>query len=872
MCGTADAGRGEPPRSTTLEVDKISDLEIALLGAIEPKLALAEDQAALTTRPAPKRVALGEGVSLSPAENGSWEDLADGGRLWRLRVHAPGATDLSFGFAKYRLPAGATLHIMSEVDGFYQGPFTFKTNKAHGEFWSPVVPGERAVLELYVPANTQFEPELQLTRVGRGYRDLFRRNGDLTEKAAAKRATCNINVACSEGDPWRDEIRSVGMYVFTVGPDQFACSGTLITDVPGSLTPFVLSAEHCPVDASNDQTVVMYWNHQTDNCQTFSDPNLSQNQSGAIYRASRQDIDMRLFELEDQPSSSFNVYYSGWDARTSTRPQSSVHIHHPNADEKSITFNDDPLTLNGGSCGGISCPANDYWCANTYERGTTERGSSGSGVWDPATHLLVGFLSNGVVADDPCVVDVSDCHGRLAVGWDGSSSDSRLRDWLDPGSTGTRFKVGADSDGNGGNGGNSGSNWSCGNVGYDNDVAATAAFFGGGLAGSPDHMFAVRFDLADFGYQAGNTQITSFCATNQINFGGPWPNEVFIYPDSGGVPDDSTILGQGTISTGDGGGFSEVTLPAPVDLSGDFWLVVRGDSQWNGEDFNVEYDGTDNTGNSYISGSGISGLGLFADGNLMLRATLQESGGNGGNGYGDGAYNYFIAAIAHVPGVGDAFWRSKMGVLNRSGSTADVTMTYFWNNGPTTVKKAVKRNIANGTLATWDDAAVNLFGVNGNSSGSVLVNSTRPLVVTARTYTTGDDGSYGSFLPGVTATDGLSSGEIGVLSQLTGNSVFRTNVGLVNLSNKGCEVRTRVVSSGGSNVGSPVTRNLGAYKWKQINNIFGAAGAGTRANAYVTVEVLTSGCTVWAYGAVIDGTSSNPGTDDATTIPLSVID
>ena len=308
-----------------------------------------------------------------------------------------------------------------------------------------------------------------------------------------------------------------------------------------------------------------------------------------------------------------------------------------------------------------------------------------------------------------------------------------------------------------------------------------------------------------------------------------------------------------------------------MTLNGDFWLVMRGDPKWAGDDFNMEFDTAANVGQSYLSQSGISGLAPASSGNFMLRATLQEGGG--GEGTGDGAYNYFLAAIAHTPGVGDALWRSKVGVLNRSGSSADVTFTYYWKNGPTTVKTtAVAKSIFNGRLETWDDAAVSLFGITNKSSGSVLINSTRPLVVTARTYNVGEDGSFGSFMPGVTTADGLSRGELGILSQLTGNNDFRTNVGLVNLSDKSCQVRVRVLNASGGTVGTAVTETISARNFKQINNVFGATGAGTRNNAYATVEVLTSGCEVWAYGAVIDGTGAFPGTDDATTVPLAVID
>jgi hypothetical protein len=149
-------------------------------------------------------------------------------------------------------------------------------------------------------------------------------------------------------------------------------------------------------------------------------------------------------------------------------------------------------------------------------------------------------------------------------------------------------------------------------------------------------MFAVKFKLADFGFTPGNTEITGFCAGNQIDFrgeiaGAPWANEVFIYPDSGGLPDEGTVLGQGTIVTGDGGGWYQVTMSSPVTLNGDFWLANRGFPEHTGVDFNMEFDPGPGTGNSYSSGSGIAGLTPGNDDNFMLSATLQQTGGGGGS-------------------------------------------------------------------------------------------------------------------------------------------------------------------------------------------------------------------------------------------------
>jgi hypothetical protein len=252
--------------------------------------------------------------------------------------------------------------------------------------------------------------------------------------------------------------------------------------------------------------------------------------------------------------------------------------------------------------------------------------------------------------------------------------------------------------------------------------------------------------------------------------------------------------------------------------------------------------------------------------NTAFSAT--HEGGGGGGGGGGGAFDYFVAAIAHTPGVGDALWRSKLGVLNFSGASAEVELSYI-HGGNTTTKTEV---IAHGELKTWDDAAVSLFGISSRSSGPVFINSTQPLVITSRTYNEGEDGTFGSFLSGVVQADGVGQGETAVLSQLCGNNDFRTNVGVVNLTDEPCQVRVQVRSAIGTLIGSPVNLTLDPRGFEQINDVFAATGAGSRNNAYAKLNVQTDGCEVWGYGSVIDGVAAHPGTDDATIIPMSRIE
>ena len=352
------------------------------------------------------------------------DTLAGGDRIWRLRVEVPGATDINIGFSGFELPAGARLHIYDADRSFFQGGWGEADSRAHGEFWTPVVPGDSAIIELFVPAGTT-PPTLVVEQVAGGYRDFFGHSGG---PYMVKQGSCNNDVICPEGDPWRDEIRSVAVYQRN---GSWACTGTLINDVPGSLTPWFLTANHCGITSGNDHTVVVYWNFESSSCGDLGGGSLADNQTGVIYRASRSDVDMALVELEELPAESFDVHYAGWD-RSNAQPGGAVGIHHPGTDEKAISFAQSDLATTASCIGGPGT-ANTHWEVPFWNDGTTEPGSSGSGIWNPQNKRLIGFLSGGTASCSN--TSGYDCYGKFAIAWDGSSASSRLRDWLDPGAT-----------------------------------------------------------------------------------------------------------------------------------------------------------------------------------------------------------------------------------------------------------------------------------------------------------------------------------------------------------------------------------------------------------------------------------------------------
>jgi hypothetical protein len=391
---------------------------------------------------------------------------------------------------------------------------------------------------------------------------------------------------------------------------------------------------------------------------------------------------------------------------------------------------------------------------------------------------------------------------------------------------------------------------SCGNAYYDDGTSVGYAWFGGGEAGDPNYILAVKFNLADFGYQPGKTEITGFCVASAYDTGQVYPNEVFLYADKDGKPDDSKVLAQGLILTGTAAGDWIVTFDKPVTLDGDFWLAARGYPPLGTVDFNVEQDAAPDSGHSYYSTTGIDGLMPAQMGDLTLRAYLRTTG-----------RSYLFAGMAHLDGFNGTHWRSKLVVLGLGPGPTQVTITFVQASGSVSKTITVQPN----ELKSWDDVAVELFGLTGSPSGSVRVDSDIPVVATARTYNATGTGTYGQYYPGVVPADTISKGQAGIISMLTKSSAFRTNIGFINLSDHDCRVRITLHDASGNIVGNPVELTVGASGWKQSNDTFAAAGAGNVTNGYATIEVLDDDCELWGYASVIDAVTGDP-----TTVPLLV--
>ncbi|HNR90987.1 MAG TPA: immune inhibitor A [Dokdonella sp.] len=379
----------------------------------------------------PLRFAEPFAVSIDPAKAGRWTSAADGIDSWELRIRVPGAVSLNLGFKRYAMPKGGSLTIHNADRSAHIRPFTEVDNREHLELWTPLLEGEEVVLTVSVPKERRDSLQLELGSVNAGFTDF---NNPL----AIRSGSCNIDVVCPQGDGWRDQIRSVGAYSIS-GVDY--CSGALVNNVRGDRKSYFLTANHCSISSGNQNSVVIYWNYQNSTCRppgssasgSAGDGSRAQFSSGVTLRANSAASDFALVETQTPVDPAFNLYWSGLDA-TTTLPTSTVGIHHPRVEEKRISFAHDPLTVT--SYLGTTSPGNGtHLRVFTWQGGTTEGGSSGSPIYNPANKRIVGQLHGGYAS---CTDTRSDWYGWTNISWNGGgSASSQLKAWLDPDDTGT---------------------------------------------------------------------------------------------------------------------------------------------------------------------------------------------------------------------------------------------------------------------------------------------------------------------------------------------------------------------------------------------------------------------------------------------------
>ncbi|MBL6989411.1 MAG: trypsin-like peptidase domain-containing protein [Bacteriovoracaceae bacterium] len=368
------------------------------------------------------RFAVAHEVNIDPMSSTNLQETKDGW-IWRYRVIADNAVSLNFAFFDFNMSKNSKLSIYSSDYKHAIRPFTHKDNNSSKQLWTPIILSNDVVIELYIPTDEIDFVSLKFARINQGYRTF--------SQSTDKSGSCNVDVVCTEGDEWRDEINSVA--VISTGGTTF-CTGFMVNNTSQDKTPYFMTANHCRINKWNESSLVTYWNYQASVCGGTKDGNLEQFNTGSTWLASSRKSDFTLVRLTNPPEDEWNVNFAGWD-RSGEDAISAVAIHHPSTDEKSISFENEPTTITAYLKEEVPGDST-HIRVEDWDVGTTEPGSSGSPLFNQ-DHRVIGQLHGGYAS---CRSQTSDWYGSIHSSWEGDGQPaSGLKSWLDSAETGELF-------------------------------------------------------------------------------------------------------------------------------------------------------------------------------------------------------------------------------------------------------------------------------------------------------------------------------------------------------------------------------------------------------------------------------------------------
>lgn len=407
-----------------------------------------EDEIINEQKLGPWRFGYNNYVQFTMLNSGTWTNLQNGGKIWRLKVICTNALTVNLTLDNVIIPAGNELYVYNPEKTFILGKFTDK-HLYQGELGTELVPGESAIVEYYIaPQNISDKHSLTINTVTHGYKTA----GEFQEKAFGSSGNCNMNANCSDGDMWDNQRRSA---IMLIGGSNGFCSGALVNNALNDGKPYVLTANHCSNSGGGPANWVFRFNWQADvadinQTDCTIDPGVSpsfQSISGSVLRAKRAPSDFCLVEITGGLESgtvpiSFNPYFSGWDNSDAT-PTSAFCYHHPSGDIKKLSFDDDPLVSATETIAGVTPDTDGQWELQWDRNTTTEGGSSGSPLFDQNGRIIGQLWGGGASCWN---LTAPDYYGKFSYSWNpsGSNSTNQLKFWLDPNDDGLTVLNGYD--------------------------------------------------------------------------------------------------------------------------------------------------------------------------------------------------------------------------------------------------------------------------------------------------------------------------------------------------------------------------------------------------------------------------------------------
>ena len=417
------------PKAAIVESLKLPSEALATSIRLEaPGAAAIESLKRANAGPNLKRLQIGVNRDVSTMPNANASALAwtatDGGFAARWSITSEGARALRVGLALERTAPSLQIRFSGESrpDTVY-GPFTeADTNASAGAlYWSPVLEGETAIVELFVAgAAAPRDLAISVGQVSHLLVNPAEPQAEATLKAIGDSQFCEVNLICRSASDaaLASAGRAVARMTFSTSGGSFLCTGTLLNSGGGQFIPYFYSAAHCISDQSTASTLTTWWFYESTSCGSNSlNPSNQQIAGGATLLYANVAFDIVFLRLNRAPPD--NATFAGWDSATLAGGTPLTAIHHPAGDLKKVSL---------GTFGGyvsnppdLGHPSGSFIKSNwlSLATGVTEGGSSGSGIFTQAggQYAFRGGLLGGPSSCFASSADLNDYYSRFDVAY-----------------------------------------------------------------------------------------------------------------------------------------------------------------------------------------------------------------------------------------------------------------------------------------------------------------------------------------------------------------------------------------------------------------------------------------------------------------------
>jgi len=223
------------------------------------------------------------------------------------------------------------------------------------------------------------------------------------------------------------------------------------------------------------------------------------------------------------------------------------------------------------------------------------------------------------------------------------------------------------------------------------------------------------------------------------------------------------------------------------------------------------------------------------------------------------AQTLVLPAAANAAGANLTNWRTDLQIKAPDTQSATFTIELLESGQNNSAPDAIESTVGAGQSLRLDNILETEFSFTGTSA--LRVSATEGgIIASSRTYNDNPGGTYGQTVPAVAVEDGFGFGSeatLILLSRSPDPSVgFRTNIGFVNLVGTQTRMEIDLFAADGSELGT-MNRNLKPFEYRQVNDVFHAAGADDVADGYAVVRTTSEDGRFIAYASVVDNGSGD---------------